>query len=640
MSTLTRVFDLACLGRAAVDLYGEQVGCGLEAVSTFARYLGGSPANTAVGASRLGVRAAMITRVGDEPNGAFVRATLAREGVDVSQVGTDPDRLTALVFLAIRGREDFPHTFYRDRCADMALSAEHIDPAFVSRCSALLVSGTHLSQDVPRAACEKAVAAAQAAGTKIILDIDYRPVLWGLAAHKEGAARDGASPEASARLAAILPACDLVVGTEEEIRVAGGSGDTVAALRRLRELSAALIVVKRGALGCVAFAGPIPANLEQGLVVRGFPIEVLNVLGAGDAFMAGLLRGWLRGEPVKRCCTLANACGAIVASRHGCAPAMPTWTELEHFLRAGRDLEHVHHASTRRVVAAPLHVLAFDHRAPLEAIAASAGAGVERIPAFKLLVARAFENVARDRPGYGVLVDERYGADVLARLTGRGFWIARPVEIPGSNPVEFEAGMNVGLAMRTWPAEHVAKCLVYLHPQDRDEDRERQLVRLAALAEACAATGRELLLEVIPPPKLGIEPTTVARALDAIYVYGIRPDWWKLPPNPQEASWSAVGDVIARRDPLCRGVLVLGMEAGPEELRAGFAAAARSARVQGFAVGRSIFAEAAHDWFAGRASDAQVVAAVAARYEEVIAQWTAAASQAAATIEPRRKERA
>src|SRR5687768_3992687 len=134
-------FDLACMGRAAVDLYGEQIGAPLEETATFARYLGGSPANTAVGASRLGLKVAMITRVGDEQNGRFVRATLEREGVDVSQVRTDPDRLTALVFLAIRGRDDFPHVFYRDRCADMGLVPADIDAQFLARCRCLLVSG-------------------------------------------------------------------------------------------------------------------------------------------------------------------------------------------------------------------------------------------------------------------------------------------------------------------------------------------------------------------------------------------------------------------------------------------------------------------------------------------------------------------
>ena len=132
-----RRFDLICVGRAAVDLYGEQIGGRLEDMQSFAKYLGGSPANAAVGASRLGLRVAMLTRVGDEHNGRFVRETLAAEGVDVSQVRTDPTRLTALVFLGIRDRDTFPLVFYRERCADMGLVADDVEPDFIaSRASA------------------------------------------------------------------------------------------------------------------------------------------------------------------------------------------------------------------------------------------------------------------------------------------------------------------------------------------------------------------------------------------------------------------------------------------------------------------------------------------------------------------------
>ncbi len=141
-----RPFDLICLGRAAVDLYGEQIGGRLEDMQTFSKYLGGSPANTAVGLARLGLKPAMLTRVGDEHNGRFVRETLAAEGVDVSHVKTDPKRLTALVFLGIQDRETFPLVFYRDNCADMAVSPEDFDSAFIGSATGLLVSGTHLSQ--------------------------------------------------------------------------------------------------------------------------------------------------------------------------------------------------------------------------------------------------------------------------------------------------------------------------------------------------------------------------------------------------------------------------------------------------------------------------------------------------------------
>ena len=275
--------DLVCMGRAAVDLYGEQIGGRLEDMQSFAKYLGGSPANTSVGASRLGLSAAMLTRVGDEHNGRFVRETLAREGVDVSQVRTDPARLTALVFLGILDPDTFPLVFYRQDCADMGLCDEDVDPAFIGSARALLISGTHLSQPGTREACLTAMRAARTAGTRVVLDIDYRPVLWGLTAPGLGEERYVASDDVSAQLQAVLPLCDLVVGTEEEVHIAGGRSDNLAALRRIRELTPALIVMKRGPMGCTAFPGAIASDIDHGdgcVQGPGFPVEVFNVLGA------------------------------------------------------------------------------------------------------------------------------------------------------------------------------------------------------------------------------------------------------------------------------------------------------------------------------------------------------------------------
>jgi 5-dehydro-2-deoxygluconokinase len=618
------VFDLACLGRAAVDLYGEQIGARLEDVATFARYLGGSPANTAVGAARLGLSVAMVSRVGDEQNGRFVRDALAREGVDVSQVGTDPARLTALVFLAVRGRDEFPHVFYRDNCADMGLEASHVDPHFIGQCGALLVSGTHLSRPSTRLACEAAVAAAKAARRRVVLDIDYRPVLWGVLGHAQGEERYAQSGAATARIGAMLPDCDLVVGTQDEFLVAGGAAELLPALRAVRASTNALLVVKLGERGCIAFEGAIPARLEEARVHPGFPIEILNVLGAGDAFMAGFLSAWLRGESVDAACRSANACGAIVVSRHGCSPAMPTASELAHFLGGGRDIDHLHRATTRREVTTPLHVLAFDHRVQLEALAKSHGAGAERIAAFKSLVADAFVRASRGRRGAGVVVDDRHGSAILPRLTGQGYWIARPVEDPGSVPLEFEAGDNVGLAMRAWPVEHVAKCLVHFHPDDPDTLKQRQLAKLRALEQACAATGREMLVEVIPREREGDAPHVTALAMQSIYEAGVRPDWWKLPPSIDPLAWHEISRAIERNDPLCRGVLVLGMEADAARLRESFEKAARSPWVRGFAVGRSIFGPAAEAWLSGEWNDTRAMDDIAARYTGVIALWDGA----------------
>jgi 5-dehydro-2-deoxygluconokinase len=228
-----------------------------------------------------------------------------------------------------------------------------------------------------------------------------------------------------------------------------------------------------------------------------------------------------------------------------------------------------------------------------------------------------------------VILDDRYGEDVLPALTGRGWWIARPVEVPGSRPLAFEAGANVALALRAWPGEHIAKCLLFHHPEDEEPLRAAQFERLRALQEACAATSRELLVEVLPPRGTALDAGTTARSLAQIYAAGVRPDWWKLPPAADPAAWAEVSATIAHHDRHCRGVVVLGLESDERTLRASFDAAARFPICKGFAVGRSIFADAARRWFAGAAGDAAVVDEIAERYSRLIALWQRARSGAA-----------
>ena len=320
-----RRFDLACLGRLAVDLYAQQVGCPLEDASSFAKYLGGSSANIAFGAARLGLRSAMISRVGDEQMGRFLLQTLQREGCNTEAVQVDPQRLTALVLLGLKDRDTFPLLFYRENCADMALDAAGVREDFIAQCRALLITGTHLSTPTVRAASITALGFAARHGVVRVLDIDYRPVLWGLTGRGAGENRYVAADAVTSQLQQLLPQFDLLIGTEEEFLIAGGvPGDLLGSLRRVREVSAAAFVVKRGAMGCSFVPGAVPAHLDDALTVQGERVEVLNVLGAGDAFAAGLMTGLLRGQGFTEAAQLANACGAIVVSRHACAPAMPS----------------------------------------------------------------------------------------------------------------------------------------------------------------------------------------------------------------------------------------------------------------------------------------------------------------------------
>jgi 5-dehydro-2-deoxygluconokinase len=251
--------DVITMGRCSVDLYGQQIGSRLEDIASFAKSVGGSPTNIAIGSSRLGLKTGLITRVGDEQMGRFVLEQLAREGVATKGVVTDKNRLTALVLLSVENDKTFPLIFYRDNCADSALEAADVDEAFILSAKALLVTGTHFAKANTDAAQRKAMAIAKANGRKIIIDIDYRPNLWGLAGHAAGEERYIKSDKVTAHLQSILADCDLIIGTEEEVHIAGGTEDTLEALRVIRSYSKGVIVLKRGPMGCVVYPETIPA---------------------------------------------------------------------------------------------------------------------------------------------------------------------------------------------------------------------------------------------------------------------------------------------------------------------------------------------------------------------------------------------
>ena len=621
--------DLVCIGRTSVDLYAEQDGSKLEDVQSFRKYVGGSATNIAVGTARLGVKSAMLTRVGEEPLGRFVRKTLADNGVDVSQVRYDPEKLTPYVLLAVRAIEDFPRLFAYGDAADLAVDEGDVDPEFVASSKALLVTGTPLSRPGARAASVKAIEAARRGGTKVVFDLDYRPVFWGVASHEQGGEMFVASERVTEVYRSVLPDCDLVVGTEEEVRIAGGSTDTREALRSIRGLSVATVVLKVGAMGAVVFPGDIPEDLEAGVRVPGFPVEVFNSVGAGDAFMSGFLSGWLREEPPEECLRLGNACGAIVVSRHGCSPAMATTEELEYFLgleekpRRLRDdtwLEHLHRATTRNDPE-ELRILAVDHRWQLEEVADELGVDRGRLRELKVLLGRAFRRVAEEDEAAGVLIDDVYGGEALEELTGSGAWISRAVEVAKSRPVEFVGGPNVAATLRAWPEEHVVKCNLYMHPEDDGEVRGVQERRVLQLYDACLANDRRLLLEVQATPGTTYDGESVARLIERFYKIGVRPEWWKIPPDPDPAVWARIGDVVRRHDPYCAGLLVLGQAMEEERLAESFAAAASEPLCRGFAIGRSIYGEPGRRWLAGETDDEELVSSVAERYARMNALW-------------------
>ncbi|RVU84700.1 5-dehydro-2-deoxygluconokinase [Leucothrix sargassi] len=626
--------DIICLGRLSVDMYAQQVGSRLEDVASFAKYLGGSSANIAVGASRMGLKSSLLSRVGDEHMGRFLREKLQQEGVDTSCLKTDEERLTALVILGIKDKETFPLIFYRENCADMAVSPDDFDEAYIASAKAFLMTGTHLSTPTVLKTAKTALAYAKKNNTLKCLDIDYRPVLWGLTGRGEGEERFVADETVTRNLQSMLPEFDLIVGTEEEIHIAGGSTDTIAALKNIHSITDATIVVKRGPLGACVIEGEVPYSLDDAVNVQGVQVEVMNVLGAGDAFMSGFLKGWINKEPYEACLTYANACGALVVSRHGCAPAMPTLEELNNYIARSdevaypdRDdtLNYLHRVTAPRPEWGSLCILAFDHRKQFLDMAIECGASEKRIPQLKGLLLKAMRFSADDiqlpTNCRGILADDIYGQDVLNEITGQKNWVARPVEKPSSRPLAFDYGSpDIGSHLKTWPLEQIVKCLVFYHPDDEAEMLAEQERTIQSLYNACCVSGHQLLLEIIPPANSPQDEMTVYRAIKRFYDIGVYADWWKISPQTH-AGWQAISALIEERAPHCEGIVMLGLDRPVDELRQGFKVAKQYPIVKGFAVGRTIFGEPSRRWFSNEIDDQQLIDQVSDNYKELVGYW-------------------
>jgi 5-dehydro-2-deoxygluconokinase len=270
--------------------------------------------------------------------------------------------------------------------------------------------------------------------------------------------------------------------------------------------------------------------------------------------------------------------------------------------------------------------MAFDHRSQFFDMARDVGASESRIPALKKLLVKAAEQVelSHQMQGHtGVLIDGgAYGADALASATGRGWWVGRPVELPGSRPLRFDGTRSIGSALIHWPNEQVVKCLVHYHPDDAFELRLEQEQKVLELWEATRESGNELLLEIICPSAMtpdGTQDAAVLRSIKRFYNIGVKPEWWKIAPM-QVQGWTDLQALVAERDPHCRGAVILGLNQ-PLQVLADSFASATSPIVKGFMVGRTLWATASLSWLKNEIDDDAFVKQVAHNFATLVDAW-------------------
>ena len=343
MNDTPRKYDTLHMGRSSIDLYSNDIGAPFVDIESFAAYVGGSPTNISVGVSRLGLNAALLTALGEDPVGDFLLNFLEKEAVETKFILRKPGRRTSAVILGIEPPDRFPLVYYRDNCADIELTIDDVLAAPVADSRVFQFAGTNLSKEPSRSATMFAAEVARQAGTEVVFDIDFRPDQW----H---------DPRAFGVVCrSVLPLVDVVMGTEDEINATmitdpsqvslthsqvsdtKVSGNIDEAVEKLLSLGPKAVLQKRGEEGVRIHLAQTeirnPKSKIQNVIdCPGFPVEVRNILGAGDAFAAGFLYGYVKGRGWYEAGRLGNACGAIVVTKHGCANFMPTYDELMVFV--------------------------------------------------------------------------------------------------------------------------------------------------------------------------------------------------------------------------------------------------------------------------------------------------------------------
>lgn len=332
--SIERKYDILTMGRSSIDLYSNNLGAPFEDIESFGAFVGGSSTNIAVGCNRLGLKTALLTAVGKDKVGDFVLNFLNIEGVETQFIPTYPDARTSAVVLGIEPPDKFPLVFYRDNAADIQLTIDDVLNTNIADFKGLVLSGTALSKDPSRTATLFAAEEAKANDVTLFLDLDFRADQW-------------FDPRAyGVTVRSLLPKIDFALGTEEEILAATLhqksqitikeqqisapeiSGNIEEAIQKILNLGVQTLVVKRGVKGASVFQAG-----KAEIKVQGFPVEVLNVLGAGDAFAAGFIYAILNNWDLHKATRFANACGAILVTKQGCSNFSPTLNEVLSFAK-------------------------------------------------------------------------------------------------------------------------------------------------------------------------------------------------------------------------------------------------------------------------------------------------------------------
>lgn len=348
--------QVGCVGRIVLDIYGNQLGNQIPDMHSYTTYIGGSSANIAVGLSRLGVKTTFISKVGNDNVGNFLRNRLIQEKVNVSQLQNDSKKQTGLCILSIYKPNDHPRDIFAQDSASFNHQIKDINLSKLKKLKIIIINGSHFAKTNTRKVCEKIINFALKNNIKLVMDVDFRPALWGLISASQGNTMYVKSSNVTKILQKYIKYFDYVVGTNDEINILGGSEKVSMSLKKIFQIiKNGVVVHKLGKKGCQIY--DINFNKSKIVSVKSFKSNVVNAQGAGDSFLSGFVKGLILNLPFSRCGLIANACGAITVSRHACSDSSPSMEEINFYLSSKNkqatitNPKFLHlHWQTRRIV--------------------------------------------------------------------------------------------------------------------------------------------------------------------------------------------------------------------------------------------------------------------------------------------------
>lgn len=596
----THAVEVLSLGRTYVNLESEQIGCSLKAASSFKKTISGTCALVSIGLSRLGRYCALLSKIGSDPLGEYIKETLVFEKIDPTLLISDPNHATLI---------GLNNSSFYEHHSLLELEERDIDPKMIGHAKALFLTSEIFCHEANHCAARKAIVAAKDNQTKIILALELWPSL-------------GRNCPPSQSLETILPFCNLIFGYEEEFKAFANTQNTYEALTYLRELTHATIVIKCAKESYV-FEDAITDHWKPLSRHAQFDPIQFAPLHEYAAFVAGFIDVWLKGEPPANALKQAILCQQLAEA----APThlgLPTEKMLRHRdMKESRPayFKHLHYATTRHVNAAPQCLLSFGYHSQWEKIANSFNASEEMIQKAKALIAQSLFSLNEPQTPVGLIVDEKPGNELIHIPIPSQAILARCIELENEIPLRFATTQDLSHTLLKWPSEHVAKVSITYHPDDRYVTRGEQETMLLSLYQACRDTEHPLLIDITPPTNSLITASTLGHIMQRFYDLGVYPDWWQFAAPRDQRSWDSIHRVIEDNDPDCLGAFIQMPATTLDQLSIILDQAIKQSMCKGIVIGKTLIQPILEQWLSQKIADHILIEQIKPLFEQIITLW-------------------